>query len=400
MKLCSTMLQSSQARPVLTAVKEQLYHRSSSKNLSNSSWTQEQWWESFHFLFVVIEECSAAACGRNQLERSDDLLFFVHSKALFSKNSDKGDVIANTSLDHNGMPFSVRRRGKTLSSDWQKSGRNFAAISWDETLLLNLVVQTHFSLTTIVCRESLLSQVASGLTICEDILVVTKRVYASPVQTSVSLQQPEAKMNEFSSRHSYPNVCFAVENFVDAFSDMVMSHKEDCYCVLLHTSHTPTLDKNDPQSRAETSPVQGLDSGASVSLTSESMQKMVLFSGYVTYSQVHSLLDARSKQAQADIGSMFRRLFGRKPVQDASPKERVQMTGPGGVGQAEVAVQQLQVEAASSTTGTSDGDLQPADEDGKTGGVDRATSGLQCALMSMWLPIDKLAAYVVESLTS
>jgi hypothetical protein len=75
----------------------------------------------------------------------------------------------------------------------------------------------------VLCGECLLPQVASGMTSCKDVLVAPKRVYASPVQTSVNLQQPEEKMTERSKRHCYPNVCFAVENFDDAFSDMVSS---------------------------------------------------------------------------------------------------------------------------------------------------------------------------------
>jgi hypothetical protein len=55
-------------------------------------------------------------------------------------------------LDGNGLPFSVRRRGKQLAPEWQKSGVNFSAVAWDETVLLNMVLQGHYSLTAIACR--------------------------------------------------------------------------------------------------------------------------------------------------------------------------------------------------------------------------------------------------------
>lgn len=78
------------------------------------------------------------------LKSHDDLLFFVHSKAA--------QVQAMPGLDRNGMPFSVRRRTHQLAPEWQKSGSNFTAIAWDETVLLNLALQTEYALSVVVCR--------------------------------------------------------------------------------------------------------------------------------------------------------------------------------------------------------------------------------------------------------
>lgn len=50
------------------------------------------------------------------------------------------------------MPFSVRRRTHQLAPEWQKSGSNFTAIAWDETVLLNLALQTEYALSVVVCR--------------------------------------------------------------------------------------------------------------------------------------------------------------------------------------------------------------------------------------------------------
>ena len=71
------------------------------------------------------------------------------------------------------------------------------------------------------CREQLLSRVAEGSFNVPGMTAVTKRVYASPVTTSVNLERPDARAGIGSTRPCYPNLCFAVENFDDTFSDQV-----------------------------------------------------------------------------------------------------------------------------------------------------------------------------------
>lgn len=47
---------------------------------------------------------------------------------------------------------------------------------------------------------------------------VTKAVYASPTRTLVNLDSAKASQVP---APSYPSICFAVDNFDDAFEDMV-----------------------------------------------------------------------------------------------------------------------------------------------------------------------------------
>ena len=98
-------------------------------------WTAEQHWEAFNYLFMD------QGLGLEHHKHNDDLLFFVHAAR---------QPAAGAPLDPG--PFSVRRRGKQMTPEWGLSGSNFAAISWEKTLLLNIVLQTEFVLTVIVCR--------------------------------------------------------------------------------------------------------------------------------------------------------------------------------------------------------------------------------------------------------
>ena len=113
-----------------------------------SAWSQQQWHEAFSFMFLNSDS------ARRHMEYNDDLLFFVHSdsqsSASIGNTDSNGSDLIRESLDKG--PFSVRRRNHQLSSDWGLSGRLFSAISWDKTLLLNLVLQTHYVLTMIICR--------------------------------------------------------------------------------------------------------------------------------------------------------------------------------------------------------------------------------------------------------
>jgi hypothetical protein len=75
---------------------------------------------------------------------SDDLLFFVHTEASMR--------LCPEGLDRDSAPYSVRRRGSQLAPEWQRTGSLFEHVAWDRTLLLNLVLQGHYTLTTAVCR--------------------------------------------------------------------------------------------------------------------------------------------------------------------------------------------------------------------------------------------------------
>jgi hypothetical protein len=66
----------------------------------------------------------------------DDLLFFVSHPAATKPREDA---------------YFVRRKGKRLPDDLQLSGSAFASVDWCQTVLLNIVLQSHYSLTVVTC---------------------------------------------------------------------------------------------------------------------------------------------------------------------------------------------------------------------------------------------------------
>ena len=124
---------------ILRGIKSQL--ATGREDPAEQTWTSEQNWQAFSFLFMEQGQ------GSDHTMHNDDLLFFVHD-VLQPQTQKAGHV---SGLDPG--PLSVRRRGKQTSSDvWGLTGSNFAAISWDRTLLLNIVLQTEYTMTDITCR--------------------------------------------------------------------------------------------------------------------------------------------------------------------------------------------------------------------------------------------------------
>jgi hypothetical protein len=68
-------------------------------------------------------------------------------------------------------------------------------------------------------RQEALPFVAEGRTWSADIKTVTKQVYASPTRTAVNLD--DSRGDAAQPEPCYPNICFAVDNFNDAFEDLV-----------------------------------------------------------------------------------------------------------------------------------------------------------------------------------
>lgn len=62
--------------------------------------------------------------------------------------------------------------------------------------------------------------------------VVIKKVHASPMETPVMLTPRRTELTE--PRWSYPNICFAVEDHLEAFESLTLEEATDCYVVVLH----------------------------------------------------------------------------------------------------------------------------------------------------------------------
>lgn len=69
------------------------------------------------------------------------------------------------------------------------------------------------------CRPEALSFVAEGRTWSPGMISVTRPVYASTTVTAVNLDSSRAK--DSNPQPCYPDICFAVDNFDNAFEDLV-----------------------------------------------------------------------------------------------------------------------------------------------------------------------------------
>jgi hypothetical protein len=334
---------------VLKVVFEQLSH---SGTLDTGHWTEQQWKQSFDFLFVDGPDMGAsdALC-------SDDLLFFVHAEP--GKHAE--------SLDSR-LPYTVRRRGAPLPSSFSLSGHLFPLISWSQSLLLNLVMSCRYSLTVTTCPGDSLGLVAahsSGEGQDPSIRSITRRVYANTTQTSVNIKDTKSK--EQGQRLVFPpDVCFAVDSFNEDFAELVLKRKDaSCFCVSLSVD---CLVKS------------GEGEGGSM--------QAIVFSGFVSYEQVCHQMERQQKPF----------IWGSR----GQRRERVLMAGPGGIGLAEVAVTIDQSEPQEASSGPIGSFLYSltrilTDENGLSSEEASRSSPLQCSLMSMRLPVEPLARMIIES---
>ncbi|KAF6250398.1 hypothetical protein COO60DRAFT_1647137 [Scenedesmus sp. NREL 46B-D3] len=147
----------------------------------------------------------------------DDLLFFIKSPGHPTSNK---------------PPFFVRRKAKQLPEELQLSGAHFSQVDWAQTVLLNIVLQSQYQLTVVACGREALPFVAEGRTWSAHMITVSKPVYASTTVTAVNLDSSRAEASN--PQPCYPDICFAVDNFDNAFEDLVLEDADKCYCVVLH----------------------------------------------------------------------------------------------------------------------------------------------------------------------
>lgn len=111
-----------------------------------------------------------------------------------------------------------RKKGRALTLTKEE----IEDVRWKETFYLNLVVQLKCYLTIAICKKS---TSPDGKPTMSAISYVTKRVYASPNKTRM-----DRKGAEYSC--SFPLIYFNVEDFEDAFSNVVIN-TEEFFCVEL-----------------------------------------------------------------------------------------------------------------------------------------------------------------------
>ncbi|GLI65449.1 hypothetical protein VaNZ11_008829 [Volvox africanus] len=149
------------------------------------------------------------------LEHQDDMLWFVAAPDALSLKTPKVWLRRNTSAD--------------LPSELRPGGSAFSSVDWAASAQLNLVVQAKYILTVVQCRQECLAAIAQDhaspgpCTVGNhrqqpDAVIAQRRVFASPMAADVNLE--DAKSGQ-SPQACYPDVCFAVDNYEDAFQDVV-----------------------------------------------------------------------------------------------------------------------------------------------------------------------------------
>lgn len=215
-------------------------------------WTPQQWWESFQFLFINHLPPPDSA-------HHDDLLFFSKSPSHPTASN---------------PPFFVRRKAKQLPEELQLSGSQFSHVDWAQTVLLNIVLQSQYQLTVVACGREALPFVAEGRTWSPNMITVSKPVYASTTVTAVNLDSSRAEASN--PQPCYPDICFAVDNFDNAFQDLVLEDADKCYCVVLHAvldSYEQAADHHYPDLAAAHASSSRQASSINASGSSEQLQQ-------------------------------------------------------------------------------------------------------------------------------
>ncbi|XP_042012050.1 uncharacterized protein LOC121760456 [Salvia splendens] len=159
---------------------------------------------------------------------------------------------------------------------------------------------------------------------------------------------------EVETTPSYPDICFAVDDFDSTFDSVVLTDPDHCYCVLLN-AHDGAAFPNERKTEQANSEVSSPEN-----TTNLFSPKITLFSGFVSYQIVY---DA----GRFGFGSLL------SLGHSSARTDRTFMKGPGGRGEVEVAVSGIlakQAYAAASSSPNLDGEMLP----------------LKCCLMSISLP--------------
>ncbi|XP_062205605.1 uncharacterized protein LOC133907560 isoform X2 [Phragmites australis] len=247
--------------------------------------------------------------GVSNRREEDDLVFFVSNMKFhgYGSNDDMEDP----------PPFFVRRWAPTLEN---VINVNTVEVDWERSFYLNLIAHTSYTVTVAICGIGDLHNRAERRKQLSPVYKVTKTVYASPSRVNFHLDRRKA----VETVPAYPNICFSVDDFDDTFDAVVLSDPEHCYCVILN-AHDGAAFPEDNESKNTGSHIQ---SGANSGSNQEKPPKRTLFSGYVSYQNVHEAYDAgRSK-----FGSFL------SLGHDHTKLDRLYMRGPEGRGEVEVAV--------------------------------------------------------------
>ncbi|GAQ90594.1 hypothetical protein KFL_006590070 [Klebsormidium nitens] len=275
----------------------------------------------------------------------DDMLFFVRKHSVMLEDrmqlADELGQLTPSGVQGPGRlaPFFVKRWQPDLSSvlgkGSSKGGPNSESnqrefvVDWRRTFYLNLIAHTTFALTVAVCsRKALELHRKAGGAPVTPLYKVTKTVYASPSRARIDMDTSKASQ----TTPAYPDICFAVDDYDDTFDSVVISDPDHCFCVLLNANGGAAFSGSDHSGTPRTS------KEANVLEETGTSPKVTLFSGFVGYDLVKEAFNS----GRGRMGGLFTATSGRA--------ERLVMRGPGGRGEADVAVSGVRESEGSSKT--------------------------------------------------
>jgi hypothetical protein len=311
-------------------------------------------------MFEAPDEISSLLSNRD-----DDLLFFVYS--------------SNRLQNVGKSPIFARRKSKTVPVDLVWGSELANLLDWRASLLLNIVLLTKFRLTVARCSPFELPNILNGTPSVEGTLrnrskYVLRNVHPSPVKLPMT---PDNSRSRFHNEPevSYPNICFTVDDFDEAFQDMTLEDPSECYAVALYAQSMDTWGR-------------ALISEVVDEVNSLKQADTLAFNGYADCRQVETAVRERA---------------GRVSALKAA---KIVFKGPGGIGQAEAMVTVLGGQQPTpfsevqkyirriSIALFSALDVQESSD------TDRNSSAsiLRCALTSLCLPINNLVWDVLRPL--
>lgn len=192
-------------------------------------------------------------------------------------------------------------------------------MDWEETIYLNLVVhQLEYTITIAVYSR----------TSRKDVQVLrrySKKVYATPSRRKMDSKGDYEEM-------TYPNICFTVDNFDEAFGDVVVRDGESVGIEL--TATNPTTTTTTTTVLATQQQGQGCSPGP---WTTTELVNTVLYSASVPYEALKRVYDSRASQtvrkklSQTNLFSLFSGHRGQGGP-GGGRMEYVRLLGPTGKG--------------------------------------------------------------------
>eukprot|EP00897_Mesotaenium_endlicherianum_P000579 jgi/Mesen1/10521/ME000083S10029 len=197
----------------------------------------DRYWREMLDMFFVRGWAGTGDTGRqtNHDALFDDMLFFVRLESappspgsVLSPSTGTGVGVSGEDVpNEKTKPFFVRK----WSNDLKKViGESAQSVDWRKSFYLNLICHTSFSLTVAVCSRQVLDEHRKAKKTVIPVSKFTKRVYATPSKARIDGDASKTR----DTVASYPDICFAIDDYDDPFNPVDLSDADHCFCVLLN----------------------------------------------------------------------------------------------------------------------------------------------------------------------